>query len=111
MAGTAVLVAEGLSRFCPVTNLYACSDGRHVLVTVKSPIDVAGSVEDLLGLTIPISRSHAPKGTEVFLSDARGRVLDADGDPANGMTPLAKLDNGTSFEAALAAVGYELVTP
>ena len=29
----ATLVQENLSHFCPVTNFYATSDGKHLLVT------------------------------------------------------------------------------
>lgn len=106
MTETAVLKKAAIGRFCPVTNLYECSDGRHLLVTVKEPWDMGDSVESVTGVRIPISRTHAPTGTEVFLADERGRLIDADGDPANGMTPLKRFDAGTTFEAALSELGY-----
>ncbi len=109
MVATATFVRD-ITRMCPITKLYSCSDGQFVLVTVKEPeLMPVPPAETLGGIPIIINESQAPRGAEVFRSDARGRVLDADGDPANGMTPLATLDDGTSFEAALSAVGYELV--
>lgn len=104
---TAVLKQENLGRFCPVTNLYECSDGFHLLVTVFESFDVGELIQATTGLKIPIARTHMPTGVEVFLSDEDGTVLDADGDPANGMTPIARFPAG-DFESVLAALGYEL---
>lgn len=105
--GTATVVQERVSHFCPTTNFYATSDGRHLLVTVPR-VDVARSVEATTGLTIPISVSHLPTHADVFLADADANVLDADGDLANGMTPLVRVHDCDSFEAALSAAGYQL---
>lgn len=105
---TAAVLVDNMPSYCPVTNLYQCSDGKYLLVTVKSPIDVEQSLESLIGQHVPISRSHAPRGTEVFLADERGRVLDADEDLANGMTPLEKFPPGTTHVSALAQMGYEV---
>ena len=44
----------------------------------------------------------------MFLSDEAGTVLDADGDPANGMTALAQLDVST-HDDALRELGYTVV--
>lgn len=109
--GTATLVRAGLSQYCPKTNHYQCSDGTYLLVTVKdfcTSRDYLVSVNPAFG-TLPISRVNAPSGTDVFLSDASAAVLDADGNPANGMTPLAALPNCSSFAEALAELGWELV--
>jgi len=37
--------------------------------------------------------------------------LDADGDPSNGMTPLAQVEHPTGFAEVLAELGYELTDP
>lgn len=105
--GTATVVQERVSHFCPTTNFYATSDGRHLLVTVPR-FDVARSVEAATGLTIPISVSHLPTHADVFLADENAVVLDADGDPANGLTPIARVEDCDTFEAALSAAGYTL---
>ncbi|AJA43321.1 minor tail protein [Mycobacterium phage Sbash] len=107
MNNTATLVAEGLCQFCPVTNLYRCSDGKHLLVTIPC-LDSLGTLEAALGVKIPRATAHAPTTADVFLADENAVVLDADGDPANGMTALAKIEGCRSFEQALAHCGYEL---
>ncbi|MEX7470193.1 hypothetical protein AB4Z39_10820 [Mycobacterium adipatum] len=104
---TATLTAANLSQFCPVTNHYQCSDGRWLLVTIAS-MDVPETVSYFLGVRVPIAEVHLPVGADVFLSDENATVLDADGDPANGMTPLATF-NVNTHAAALAALGYEEV--
>lgn len=103
---SATLVAANLTQFCPTTHHYLLSDGRHVLVTVAS-MDVPESLE-AFGIRVPISKVQLPAGADVFLSDAAATVLDADDNPANGMTPLEHFDVDT-HEAALAALGYELI--
>lgn len=117
MTETATLVAENLSQFCPVTNHYVCSDGTFLLVTYPR-LDVLAQLADLdfaqealqaLGLAeAPISKSHQPRNTEIFLADEHATVLDADGDPANGMTPLLRCDGPLPIADALAQLGYTL---
>ncbi|MCV7255699.1 hypothetical protein H7J86_26390 [Mycobacterium hackensackense] len=106
----ATLLTENLSQFCPITNHYACSDGTFLLVTVPA-MDSVGSLE-MFGVKVPISVSHLPTTVDVYLSDEDQNVLDADGDLANGMTPLAQFDVDTcpDHAAALAARGYTLTT-
>lgn len=104
---TATLLAENLSQFCPVTNHYLCSDGKYLLVTIPS-MDTPATVSHFLGVRVPIVEVQLPTGADVFLSDEFATVLDADGDPANGMTALASPEVHT-HEAALAALGYELI--
>jgi hypothetical protein len=104
---TATLVAANLSQFCPVTNHYLLSDGRHVLVTIAA-MNVPETVNYFLGARVPISEVQLPRGADVFLSNELAEVLDSDGDPANGLTPLDWFDVET-HEAALAALGYELI--
>lgn len=118
MNATATLLAENLPQFCPCTNHYQCSDGRFLLVTYPR-LDVLGTLANLeimsgvlseLGLAdVPISISHQPPNTEVFLADADAVVLDADGDPSNGMTPLLVCDGPVTVAEALEQAGYELV--
>lgn len=103
---SATLVAQNLSQFCPVTNHYQCSDGRYLLVTVVS-MNVPETL-GIFGVKVPIAKAHLPSGVDVFLSDENANVLDADGDPANGMTALATFCADTHGEA-LAMLGYEEV--
>ncbi len=98
---TATLVAANLPQFCPDTHHYLLPDGRHVLVTVAS-LDVPATL-NALGIRVPIARSHLPRGAQIFLCDESAAILDADGNPANGMTPLGWFDVDT-HEAALAAL-------
>lgn len=108
---TAQLVSEFLPQFCPITNHYRCSDGDktwHLLITVPS-LDSLGTLEETLGIVVPVAQSHLPRHVDVFLSDENGVVLDADMDPSNGMTPLGRLDGVATHDAALAAMGYQLI--
>ena len=153
MTETATLLRENMARFCPVTNLYECSDGRYLLVTVNH-LDAVGTLVgiaerdgwlDELGLSgapIMAAQVHS-QPTEVFaaavtrepiyewqpkpgITDPQTvddlervqvdesltiEIVDADGDPTNGMTPILRLDAGTSFADALAAAGYILTEP
>lgn len=108
----AVLVQAALPQYAPVTNHYKCDDGHHLLVTVNQldAVECLRAVGLLDGLPVPevnIRRSHLRgQPTHVFLADETARVIDADGDPSNGMTPLATYPAGTSFDEALAALGY-----
>lgn len=106
--GTAKLKAEGLSQFCPTTNFYECSDGKHLLVTVPT-LDSPGTLAQTLGIVVPVAQSHMPKRVDVFLADSNATVLDADDNPANGMTPLFSYDDCESHDDALLRAGYELV--
>lgn len=103
---TATLVTENVSQFCPLTNLYECSDGTYVLVTI--PRLSADMVLTMLGVRVPIVQLHLPDVADVFLADADAVVLDADGDPSNGMTPLVSVTGCEDFAEALAAAGYTL---
>lgn len=104
---TATLVRERLSRFCPTTNHYACDDGQYLLVTIPT-LDFVGTLEHF-GVDLPVSQVQLPKRADVFLADDEGVPIDADGDPANGMTPLLRVPDCDDFAAALKAAGYELV--
>jgi len=101
---TATLIGENLGQFCPTTNHYYCSDGRYLLVTVASSDTPTLSA---FGIRVPIAKNQLPSGADIFLSDERATVLDADGDPSNGMTPLATFSTDT-HSAALAMLGYQL---
>ncbi|SCX06042.1 hypothetical protein [Mycolicibacterium fluoranthenivorans] len=103
---TATLVTENVSHFCPVTNFYECSDGRYLLVTI--PRLSADMVHNMLGVRVPIVQMHLPDAADVFWADADAVVLDADGDPSNGMTPLVSVPGCEVFAEALAAAGYTL---
>lgn len=115
---TAVLVTENLTQYCPITNLYRCSDGKYLLVTFPR-LDVLGTLAGLSGMAETLAAvgvspvqvdpiQVAAMSTEVFASDEDGKVLDADGDPANSMTPLLRCDGPTPIADALALLGYTL---
>lgn len=104
---TATLIRAGLPQFCPVTNFYRLSDGRHVLVTAAR-MDIEATLSNF-GVRIPIATSQLPSAIDVFLADAGANVLDADGDPSNGMTPLASYEVDSHAEA-LAELGYTEVS-
>lgn len=82
-------IAE-LSGWVPVTRLYRHESGQHIAV----------SVIDFWTAT----------GTEVFLCDEQGIAVDADSDPANGLTPILVMPAGTSFEEACEAATPLLAT-
>lgn len=95
----------------PTTKLYRLADGSHLAVLVVD----AGAV--IMG--VPMSLSHIHAEVSVFHSDENGALLDADGDPLNGLTPYAstdpecdvvvRLDSAVTTHAeALAALGYTL---
>lgn len=106
MPETAVLVQANLPQFCPVTNLYRGSDDTYWLVTIPS-IDVVGTLVHF-GIQVPITRAHLPTQVDVFSADADANVLDWDGDPSNGMTPINSFEAVTHAEA-LAAIGYTVI--
>ncbi|AHJ86308.1 hypothetical protein 32HC_30 [Mycobacterium phage 32HC] len=101
------LIAEALPQFCPTTNHYRCSDGKYLLVTVPT-IDPVGTLAETLGIVVAVAKSHLPATVDVFLSDEYAAVLDADGDLANGLTPIATFPAGTSHAEALALMGYSV---
>lgn len=107
MVSVVTLVSEQLPQFCPTTNFYAADDGTYLLVTVPR-FDVPASIEAATGIVMPISVTHLPTHADVFLADENAVVLDADGDPANGLTPIARVEDCDTFEAALSAAGYTL---
>lgn len=110
MAATATLLAENLRQFCPTTNHYRCTDGTQVwylLVTVPS-LDSVGLVSEILGTTLPVAKSQLVQHAEVFLADEYGVVIDADNDPANGMTALARVPGCETHADVLTAINHEL---
>ncbi|SLG32523.1 DUF7572 family protein [Mycobacteroides abscessus] len=106
---TAELVTPMLPQFCPTTNHYRCSDGRYLLVTVAT-LDSLATLRKTLGIVVPLAKSQLPRRAEIFLADADAVVLDADENPANGLTPLTVVEGCTDFAEALHHCGYELVT-
>lgn len=113
---TATLVAEALPNMAPTTNLYRTNDG-HLLVTSVDAQAFAPAVS-AMGMRVPIVRSHITPSVSVFLSDERGQVIDYDGNPANGLTPILSTDSKSfamtivpdlhTHADALAALGYTL---
>ena len=96
----AELIAAALPQFAPTTNLYRLDDGRYVLITV--PSDDMPVPEGVLPIMSGFKVAKTEPGpTEVFLADEHGVPIDADGDPANGMTPLLRCAPGTTHEQAL----------
>lgn len=95
------LLTAGVGRYAPTTNHYLLDDGRYVLITV--PDDENMPLPPTIAPVISAVRvKEIETGpTVVYLSDETGNVLDADGEPANGMTPLATYPPGTSHDEAL----------
>lgn len=94
------LLAENLPQYLPTTNLYRLDDGQHILVTKgQGDVPVPPQLGALLG-GVPIGET-LPMPTEVFLCDENARLIDADGDPTNGMTALLRLAGGTTFDDAV----------
>ena len=102
---------EDLPWHPPTTKLYRLADGSHLAVLVVD----AGAV--IMG--VPVSLSHIHAEVSVFHADEHGTLLDADGDPLNGLTPYASTDpesdavvelpdSVTTHVEALAALGYTL---
>ena len=107
---TAELVQSDLPQFCPTTNHYRCSEGEltwWLLITVPT-LDVKATIS-ALGIRVPVVAAHLPVRADVFLADENAAVLDADMDPSNGMTALAKIPDCRSHEEALELMGYALV--
>lgn len=82
---TATRLLTDMSGWAPITQHYQVPDG-YLAVTVAAFLTA--------------------KGTTVFRCTAEGIILGADDNPANGMTPIARFDDGTTHEDALAALGY-----
>lgn len=111
---TVELIESDVSWMCPVTHLYKTQAG-HLLVCVR---DRAMIVELAQDLGVPIFPSHVPLGVDAFLADERGQVVDYDGNPANGLTPILSTDSRSfamtidpdlrTHEDALEALGYTL---
>lgn len=117
----AQLVEADVSYACPVTNLYKAGD-KHFLVTVRDDSVVGSVFEGVNGFSVPLDSRHVSTCVEVFLADERGQVIDYDGDPANGLTPILStdsksfamtiipelVDSENPYVDALAALGYSL---
>lgn len=100
------LLAQALPQYAPTTNHYRLDDGRHVLVTrAAEALPVPPGLAAILGAVRVDKTDPAP--VEVFLCDADARLIDADGDPANGMTALLRLDPDTTFDEAVEAAEQE----
>lgn len=96
----AELIEVALPQFAPTTNLYRLDDGRYVLVTI--PVDDMPVPEGVLPIVSGIKVAKTEPGpTDVFLADEHGTPIDADGDPTNGLTPLATYPPGTTHDDAL----------
>lgn len=96
-------IIETLDYLAPTTTHCVLDCGQHVLVTVPDPI--LPVPEGLLPIVNGVRISEFVLGpTCVFLADESGGLIDADGDPTNGLTPLLTLEPGASLgDAVLAA--------
>lgn len=119
----AYLVAEALPWHAPVTNLYRTDDDTYYAVLVLDPFAMEQHRADW-GITVPVAVSHVPQTVSVYLSDEMGRVIDYDGDPANGLTPILStnpksfagmvvpdlVESDNPYAEALNILGYTLTT-
>ncbi len=103
----AELLTRALPQYAPTTNHYRLDDGRHVLVTrAAEALPVPPGLAAILGAVRVDKTDPAP--VEVFLCDENAVLIDADGDPTNGMTALLSLPAGTDFDAAIIAAEKEM---
>ncbi len=103
----AELIAEALVQFAPTSNLYRLGGGQYVVITRPDPVQPVP--EALAALIGAVKIGHVESSpTEVFLCDEDARLIDADGDPTNGMTALLSLPAGTGFDEAVMAAEREL---
>lgn len=105
---TAELVQENLVNYRNQTNLYHCSDGRYLLVSVpKESSQFFPPLEGLGFGTIVVENETV----DIFLSNEEGQVVDFDDNPVNGMTALASFSSKfiENFKDALAIIGYTLI--
>lgn len=104
----------------PATKLYRAEDGQYLAVLVVD-VPAMGSLLSSSGVRVPVARSHIQPEVSVFHADEHGVLIDADGDPLNGLTPFASTDPETeatiafdaevsTHESALAALGYTLTS-
>ena len=95
-------VAE-LNNWAPETRMFRHDSGQHIAVTCQPMGPVVPWIQTPMG-RIPTDSAHiVDQPTLVHLCDVDGLAIDADGDPANGLTPLLTLPPGTTFEQACAA--------
>ena len=114
-------IQENLTHHCPVSHLYEVDGGEsYLLVTVKDPHVLRELFAQFQGTT---QLSHIENNVDVFLTDEFGStIFDADGNPENGLNPIASTDPQSialqllpssvqTHEDALAALGYTLADP
>ena len=105
----AELLAGGLPLFAPHTNLYGGGSGLPIWVTRSGgDVPVPAVALPLTGFLQGHVGDTAPMPTEVFLCDENARLVDADGDPTNGMTALLRLAGGTTFDDAVRSAEQHL---
>lgn len=95
----------------PRTKLYQDEEGNFFAIMVVNPF----AMQDV---GIPLSLSHVHPESGAFHADKDGTLIDADGDPLNGLTPFASSDPEThaprvllttsSHEEVLLELGYTL---
>lgn len=98
-----MLIAENLAQFAPRNRLYQV--GEQYVLVVKAGSDII-LPDVVMGMRIE-KTMEVP--VDVFLCDENAVLIDADGDPANGMTPLLTLDHSASFDDAVVAAEKALV--
>lgn len=111
------IVEENLPSYFPISNLYkVIGEDTYFIVTVKNPIDL---LDMFINVGTATQLKHVDPGVEVFLANERGMVVDADGNPENGLTAIASTDPNTfalghfpatitTHEEALNYLGYEI---
>lgn len=112
---TATLLHSGVPWMPPITNLYVGEDGKYLLVLVTSPNHLRSVLDDM-SPGVQIARSHIPVEVSVFLADGNGAVVDYDGTPSNGLTPIVSSNPRShagmavpdlmGYADALAVLGY-----
>jgi hypothetical protein len=104
------LIIDTVDGWATHTRLYKVGD-RHYLISVIDVVAVHDAVSEIIQhhkLPVPV---RATGHTEIYEATVVEtgcagrrydiRAIDADGNPLNGLTPLAVLPHGTSFDDAL----------
>lgn len=103
---TKQLIAEDLPQFAPGNRHYQIGRSHVLIVKAGGELPIPVDLTSLLGgVTV---EAISPIPVDIFLCDETAQLIDADGDPTNGMTALLSLPPTTTYKQALAAAKEKL---
>lgn len=115
---TADLLSTDLAGWAPGTRHYRCSDGRFLAVEAsdvpaeaETKVLTLGDSPESDAILVLLGKTSAAlnivaRPTVVFLCGPNGEPVDADENDYDPLTPLARFPAGTTYEQALAELGY-----